>query len=302
MSGRHERALAFLESLAQNSPQLPYEPDLLPELFAGTGKDSNASLDCIAALVNRSQGLAAQVLRRANSAYYGLVSAVSSLTRAIQVLGLNEVRAIVLSLGLSGAFKSLKLPPAFPLREIWEHQVLTAQIARETALFARSKGAQPLDASSPEELYAAGLLHDMGKALIAARCPEDWQAICELAAGQKLPFHLAEDAYWGLDHSVVGARILSFWELPARLTELVDWHHAPQLAEKPYQYGARLLNLANALAARAEEFRSGALTSMPAEAAAAMPPNLDVPALLNAVKPCFHSDKARDMAVWFTEK
>ncbi len=303
MTGRHEKAQAFLESLADDSPQLPYEPTLLPELFAGTAKDSSASLDSIAALVNRSQGLAAQVLRRANSAYYGLRSEISSLTRALQVLGLNEVRALILGLGLTGLFHRLKLPPSFPLREIWAHQVLTAHIAHDMALFAQGQPARPAFAPAPpDELYAAGLLHDLGKAVIASRCPEDWQAITDLAAREKLPFHVAEEAYWGLDHSVVGARILSFWQLPARLTELVGWHHAPLLVEKEYEYGTRLLYAANFLACCADDFSAGIVSCLPVEAAALLPPNLDASALLDAVAPCFSSDKVRDQTAWLTER
>ena len=304
MISQHENALAFLESLADDPPQLPYEPSLLGHLFAGTAEDSSLDIGDIAALVDRSQGLAARVLRRANSAYYGLRSQVSSLARAIQVLGLNEVRAIILSLGLAGAFKHLALPPGFNFRELWEHQLLTAHLARELAVYARehTRSGPVVELAEPDELYAAGLLHDLGKILIASRRPKDWQAISDLAAGQSLPMYRAEEAYWGLDHSVVGLRVLTYWQLPRRLAEPVGWHHAPALAEKPYAHAARLLAVADILAhCRDEVAATGALSALPAEAVVLLPVGLETAGIVAAVAPCFNPDTLHEMTAWFTE-
>ena len=244
MSVHHAKAQALLGELADNPPRLPYEPTLLPELFAKTAKDSNASFDSLAELVNRSQGLATQVLRLANSAYYGFGSGISSLSHAMRVLGMNEVRNMVLALGVSSVFKHLGLPKEFPLRQVWEHQLLTASLAREITVALQPQGA---DAPMPDELYAAGLLHDIGKVFIASKCPDDWHAIAALANSSGCLFFQAEETYWGLDHSVVGARVLSFWQLPEKLTEPVGWHHAPELAPPAYSLRAKILAAANIL-------------------------------------------------------
>lgn len=244
MRERYEKAQAFLENLSQNSPELPFEPSLLPELFASTSERSVKPTDSIAALVERSQGLAARILRQANSAYYGIQTEVSSLSHAIRLLGLNELRNMIVKLGISSALRQLPLPKEFPFEKLWAHQLFTANIARNIARdIPRVAGA-----ITPDELYAAGLLHDMGKTMLAALCPADWAAIHDLALCESIPFSQAEENYWGLDHSVVGARLLTFWGIPSRLTELVNWHHSPQLAKPDFHAPACLLATANLLA------------------------------------------------------
>ena len=160
MRDRYEKAQAFLANLSANSPELPFEPSLLPDLFEATSGSSTKTMDHIAALVERSQGLASRILRQANSAYYGIQTEVSSLGHAVRLLGLNEVRNIIVQLGVASAVKKLPLPPSFQFEKLWEHQLFTANIARSIA---RSVPhiAGPGNAVSPDELYAAGLLHDM---------------------------------------------------------------------------------------------------------------------------------------------
>lgn len=264
----HEKAQDFLAELTEKQPQLPFEPSLLADLFASTGDEAVATNEQVATLVGRSQNLAARVLQLANSAYYGFGAAVSSLPQAVRILGLNEIRAMVIGLGAAAAFKKSDVPTGFELAQTWTHQVLTASLARELGILARQH-APSMHAIAPEELYAAGLLHDIGKILIASRRPQDWLAIAEYAAAASLPFHLAEDAYWGIDHSVVGARLLFYWQLPSRLTEPVSWHHAPTLAETEYSDASRLLAAANCLANAIAA--SGMAPVIPEEARAYLP-------------------------------
>ena len=244
MKGQHEKAQVFLGSLATKAPELPFEPTLMPRLFASTAHNSMATLEQISALVERSQGLAARILRVANSAYYGMHTAVSSLAIAIRLLGLNELRSIIMQIGILSTVRTLKLPAGFDFQKLWEHQLVTAVIARALA---QAMPASVSSATLAEEVYAAGLLHDLGKTLIAASCPEELAAINTLAAEQNLPFHRAEDAYWGIDHSVVGSRLLTFWGLPAQLTEPVSWHHAPDLAPPKHAVAVGILAAANEL-------------------------------------------------------
>ena len=253
MKVRHEKAQAFLSDLAVKSPELPFEPTLLPELFAATSEESIKGTAYIADLVERSQGLASRVLRLANSAYYGMQTVVSSLNQAIRLLGVYEVRNIILHLGVSSAVSRMNLPKNFPFEALWEHQLYTATLARAVAYTVPQTDKLGEDCVSPDEIYAAGLLHDMGKTMLAALCPEDWTAINDLAREKELPFHTAEEEYWGVDHSVSGARLLTFWGLPAKLTELVSWHHVPQLAKPGYQIPTSILAAANMLAHNGEE-------------------------------------------------
>lgn len=247
MTTRIGEAHEFLNRLAENPPKLPYEPTLLPKLFKNLSDDSRMSMSELAGLVERSQGLAAKVLSVANSACYGLQGQVASLTRAVQVLGLLEMRSLVLFFSVSGAIPRSSLPRAFPSQELWEHQIRTALTGRQIALLVAAN-LQPGDsAPDADSVYTAGLLHDLGKVVLAARQPEAWAAITEMSNAQNCDFATAEDQYWGIDHGTIAAILLKAWDLPDLLTQMISWHHHPQLATD-YKLEVDILAAANHLA------------------------------------------------------
>ncbi len=238
----HLEAQEFLSDLLQSMQELPYEAGLLRELFSQTSDTSPASLEAVAQTISRGQGIAARVLSMANSAYYGLQSEVASVSRAVAVLGMKEVRNLVLSLGISDVTASRKLPRQFALAEYWIHQVSVGEAARLIARHAMEAGEQV----DPDTLYTAGLLHDLGKLFIAAFRPLTWAAIRSIRERDGLSDVQAEDRYWGVDHAVIAAHVLSYWNLPEELTEPISWHHQPHLAAS-HKRGAAILFTADAL-------------------------------------------------------
>jgi len=233
-----ERGQKFLSLLADTKHELPFSPRLLQRLFTQTSEGSVASLGEIAATISPDQGLTTRILAVSNSAFYGLQSQVTSVHRAATVLGIKEVRNIVLALGVQGMTKGKKLPDDFDLIEYWRHQLTVALTVR--LLAAETKQADP------DNLFTAGLLHDLGKMIVAMHAPEDWKAIADLRQEKQMSFHKAEDAWWGIEHGVVGALVLKSWSLPAELHEPVNWHHAP-LAAPDYRLQAKHLCLADML-------------------------------------------------------
>ena len=259
MKAQYDKAQAFLANLADKSPELPFEPRLLPELFAASSEGYTKDVSAISTLVERSQGLAARILRLANSAYYGMPTEVSSLSHAIRLLGLNELRNIIVQLGVSSAMSKVPMPKDFQFEKLWEHQLFTANIARGITLGMPL----PTNCISPDDIYVAGLLHDMGKTMLAAHCPEDWAAINAVALNESIPFNQAEEHYWGIDHAVIGARMLNFWGIPDKLSELVNWHHQPHYIHTDYLAPARVLSAANLLAHNLDAAGSAHTMSMP---------------------------------------
>ena len=278
MSVQHlDEARAFLEDLAENPPWLPYEPTLIPALFAATRDDSTVSIDDITALIEQSQKLATRVLSLANSALYALQSTVTSLRRAVSVLGYREVRTLVLMIGAVSTIREAKLPRGFDAKGLWRHQLRTAVIAKALA-DALLKGTGMPEGKpdnslemAPDEAYAAGLLHDIGKVFLASGRPKTWEAIETLRKRENGDFHKAEDAYWGMDHALVGAQVLHYWKLPLLLTDPINWHHAPGLAPA-FAAEARLLAAANIIAHEGVLAAPGAAPANAADAAETLPP------------------------------
>lgn len=217
-----EKIQSFLKELPRMREDLPFSPAVLKKLFIQTGASSMSSLEEVGQTLSKDQGLTARILSLANSAYYGLQAEVQSVPRAAAVLGMSEIRNIVLALGVTGITRNYDMPAEFDLRTYWQHQFLVAMISKELS--------RVTEVGNPDNMFTVGLLHDVGKLITAMRRPDDWLAIRELAENEELVDSEAEDEYWGMDHAVVGALVLKSWDLPADLVEPVNWHHAPALA------------------------------------------------------------------------
>lgn len=217
-----EKIQSFLRELPKMREDLPFSPELLRKLFVQTGNRSLSSLEDIGETLSKDQGLTTRILSLANSAYYGLQAEVQSVSRAAAVLGLNEIRNIVIALGVRGLTGRYDLPDEFGLAAYWKHQFLVGMVGRELSRMS--------EVGTPDNMFTVGLLHDIGKLITALRRPDDWAAIQEIAESDELLDAEAEDEYWGMDHAVVGALVLKSWDLPPALVEPVNWHHAPELS------------------------------------------------------------------------
>ncbi len=235
----HEHAQKFLGKIPQIKNDLPFSPSLLQKLFVMTGRDSLSPLEEIGEIMSRDQGLSTRVLDVANSAFYGLQSQVSTVTRAVAILGLNEIRNIVVSLGVKGLSRGNPLPKEFDLKKYWKHQIYVAVMARKLA--------DGIEGLNPDNMFTAGLLHDLGKLIVAMYAPDDWRAIFLENAERGGPDIEAEDEYWGLDHGVVGGLVLKSWDLPSELVEPISWHHLPLRAPE-FKEETTVLYLADCLA------------------------------------------------------
>ncbi|MDL2209329.1 HDOD domain-containing protein [Desulfovibrio sp. OttesenSCG-928-O18] len=265
---------------------LPFEPMLLPMLFAVTSEESTASTDDLVALIERSQKLAVRILTIANSASYGMEFKVSSLHRAISILGVREIRTLAVMVGTASLIRGAQLPKDFDAAGLWRHQLKTAAIARALAaglggpcgICGPDAPKEDRLSMAPDEAYVAGLLHDIGKVFFAIGRPDLWAEVEALRAQGGGQFFEAEYAYWGMDHALIGAEVLHHWQLPLLLTEPINWHHAPELAPA-YILESRLLAAAN-LIAHSEQEKQEELCE---EAVCLLPEGVNIAALGVAV-------------------
>ncbi len=203
-----------------------------------TADSSMVSLEEIAETISQDQGLTTKILALANSAFYGLQAKVSSVSRAIALLGLKEIRNLVLILGAQSVTVRHNLPTHFDLEDYWEHQLSVGVLAKTIAAKHKSVDA--------DILFTAGLLHDFGKILTAMHRPEDWEAIQLITQDKLMAYNHAEELHWGLEHGLIGAMTLNSWNLPPELTEPVNWHHSPDLSED-FCLEAQIICLADAM-------------------------------------------------------
>jgi putative nucleotidyltransferase with HDIG domain len=127
-------------------------------------------------------------------------------------------------------FDSEKLP-GFPIEILWKHSLATGLLARRIA------SAESGDVAVVEAAFTAGVLHDIGKLVLACSLPEPYAAVMERATARSLPQWKVETELIGASHAEVGAYLLGLWGLPASIVEAVAWHHQPQLQD-PREFGA----------------------------------------------------------------
>ena len=285
-----EDARACLQELQQKPPVLPFEPDLLPMLFAATKNSTATPAKGLVTLIERSQKLTARVLATANSAAYGQEFKVSTLHRAINIVGLKTIRTLVVMVGMASVIKGASLPKSFDVKGLWKHEMATAAIAKILAAeLGGPDGAWGpcADENSrlvmdPDEAYIAGLLHDIGKVFFAACRPELWETMTATCKECGRQYFEVENAYWSMDHALIGAVVLYQWKLPLILTEPINWHHSPELAPT-CKMEAQLLAAANIIA-RTPPDAEGRLCE---KAVALLPENCDLPTITAAIAQYF---------------
>jgi putative nucleotidyltransferase with HDIG domain len=194
-------------------PTLPHVATKVMELLSGD--DSNASdLD---RMISRDQAITSRVLKLANSALFSRHGMISTLTRAIVLLGFKTVQSLVIAASTETLYRATSA--RFKDKLLWEHAVATALAAGFVARECRY--------ASVEEAFTAGLLHDIGKVVLDQNLPEPDQEVVELVYNDEVTFLEAEHKILGFDHAEVGALVVKKWNLPAPLEEAMRLHYRP---------------------------------------------------------------------------
>lgn len=178
----------------------------------------------IAEVIRRDPSLTARLLRLVNSVYYGLSTPVSNLEEAVLYLGLRQIRQLVMVTPILEDFQKLTGKVSFSWREFWQHCIGTAILTREVMA--------SLHTPSDETDYVAGLVHDVGKIVMAHAFPEHFQAIYQDRESEKEGDSLLEleDNLLGINHAELGALYLKNYNLPSALVATARHHHRPELA------------------------------------------------------------------------
>ena len=163
--------------------------------------------------------LVGRVLKLLNSAYYGLDQKVTSLVRAIIMLGINTIKNLTLSSAILGALPANKNLKGIDIEGYWRHSLCVGVIAK---LLAKKRG---VESKLHEEYFTAGLLHDIGKIVINAALPENYLITVSLSAEDRIPLIAMEDKELGLNHCTVGQRVAKAWKLGGPVADAIIHHH-----------------------------------------------------------------------------
>ena len=179
----------------------------------------------IADIIRRDPSLTTRLLRLVNAVYYGSAKPARSIDEAVFYLGVHKIRQLAMVTQIIEDFQKLTEGHRFPWRQFWWHCIATALMTREINHLLQSQ--------DDEIDYVGGLIHDVGKIVMASAFPDHFDEIYHRRVETSADLLLLEREVLGLDHADLGAMYLRKQGLADAYVEIVQFHHAPQLA--PYQ-------------------------------------------------------------------
>ncbi len=216
-------------SLVGDVKALPTPPLVFAQINRVVNDENTSAFD-VAAILAEDLAMSAKVLKLSNSAFYGFANPVPSVRQAIVMLGMNEVKNIVLSASALGAFAGKGVGAEYQ-EQFWRHSLAAAVAGR---MMIRVHDVS--DHARAETAFSAGLLHDIGRMVLACYAPEKLRQILAVQAERQLDSLRAEEEVLGFNHTHVGSFLARCWNLPGELIEAIEYHHTPFEAESQSIY------------------------------------------------------------------
>jgi putative nucleotidyltransferase with HDIG domain len=234
-----------LRKLISQIGTLPSIPEIYTRLVTEL-ESEDASIESVGEIIERDLAMSLKVLQLVNSSFFGLPQHVSCPKHAVSLLGLNVIRPLSLT---AAAFAQHGDPniEGFVLSEAVDHGLAVATAARRIA------DLESTDPQLTDDAFIAGMLHDIGKLILATTLPDRYGEAWKLAHSQWIPLCEAEYQVFGTSHAEVGAYLLDLWGLPNPIIEAVALHHRPREAGSEQFTPLTAVYLANALSAKSDQ-------------------------------------------------
>ncbi len=225
----------FLCRLFEKDISLPEIPTIVYELNEVIASPLSTA-DQVAQVINKSPSLTAQLLKTVNSSFYGLPSKVDRVSLAVTLIGTRELSALALGISIMSIFKDIPRD-ILSMKSFLEHSLACGIVSR---LMAAHKSMR-----QTEQMFTAGLLHDLGRLIVLLNFPEQALDSIRHAARHCVCLHAAEQKRMGCHHAHIGRYLLNQWRLPLILENAVCFHHDPDDAPDPLP--AAILHVADIL-------------------------------------------------------
>ncbi len=195
-------------------PSLPATYDKLRKIINSV----DVNIDMLGAIIEQDMAMSAKVLQLVNSAFFGIYSKVDSPTRAVQLLGLETIKVLVLGLEI---FTQIKIPTTIlSLETLWFHSLTVGKIAK--AIAARESQDNDLIGNA----FLAGTLHDIGKLVLVSYLPEKYKQAIAVAQEKNISLQDAEQVIFGASQSAIGAYLIGLWGFSTPIIEAICFQSA----------------------------------------------------------------------------
>ena len=235
----HAQIKQRIESIIENLDQLPSIPDVASKII-NMVNDPDVSFKKIAEEISKDQSITTSILKLCNSAYFSKGKNIASIDRAIVILGLKEVKDAVIVAATKAILNRIIVGYDLLKGELWRHGLTVGMLAKKIAVQKKRKNISDI-------AFTGGIIHDIGKTVLALFVQSTFKEILELAQSSSIPFHAAEKEIMGFDHQEIGEKILEKWNFPEPLKAIVKYHHEPELAPEGLVFLVSIVHVANAI-------------------------------------------------------
>lgn len=212
--------LSHSTALLKQIDSFPALPLTVTKVMAVTSNPESSAQDLMKAILP-DQSMCAAILKIANSAFFGLPGEVSTIDKAVVVLGFDEIRNVVIGKAVFTSFQSLNRNNRQNIQTFWEHSFTCGLAAK---IIAEHLGL------SPSEFFIAGLIHDIGKLAMLLTFPRDYSPLLELSEPNQYRSIIKENEIFSISHDEIGKRLLRRWHFPEPLIMAIGYHHSPETA------------------------------------------------------------------------
>lgn len=211
-----------VQAIIDEFKEIPPMPNVMVKALEVI-KNPQTGLKELAGIMSVDQSISTKTLCLVNSAFYGFRQQVTSINKALVILGMMKAKNIIMSLALR------QMMVAQGSRELWEHSIKCAVAAEHLAT--------EYKIINPDDAFIIGFLHDIGKILLNSKDPVKYSKVRFVAQQNQTDLCELEDTFFGVNHCLLGSMISKKWQLPVILTNCIKYHHNPTLSSLPAACG-----------------------------------------------------------------
>jgi HD-like signal output (HDOD) protein len=228
-----------LREVVNRCTVLPSVPALYSEITEVL-QNPETDVETIGAIVVKDPAMTAKILKLVNSSFFGLGHEISNPNEAVAYLGTDTIKSLALFTHAFSQYQPVRIE-GFSVEALWSHSLKAGAAAKAVAALTIA------DRKLADESYVAGLLHDVGKLVLASNLTEQYAQAVGLARKEKIPMAAAERQVFQVDHADIGGFLLGLWGLPVPIVEAIALHHKPESAIQQTFSPLTALHIGNAL-------------------------------------------------------
>jgi len=226
------------EDLLKGLVQVSSLPDVYTKINEAVN-NPRSSMKGISDIISDDPGLTFRLLQLVNSAFYGFPSKIETVSRALFIVGTQQLRDLALATSIMSLFKGVP-EDLVNMESFWRHSVACGLTAKILATYRRCE-------MNVERFFAAGIIHDIGRLVIYKKIPETAREMLLRCKTNRELLFLVERELIGFDHAELGRVLVQFWNLPPSFEEVVAYHHSPREARR-YPAETAVVHIADIIA------------------------------------------------------